>query len=272
LNDNNPDDPIFNDMWNDMNEAYSKGIKIILMVGGAGGAYIKLFNNYDIYFKLLCDTIKKHPCISGIDLDIEEEVDLLNVRKLIGDIDDEFGSDFVISMAPLCSSLMDDLPGMGGFSYKDLYNTPEGQRINYFNGQFYSGTFGINTYETIINNGYPPHKIVMGMESGDYPPSIFQNALCTVKTLKDKYNDFGGVYDWEYFDAPPDVSDPSVWIDKMYNTLYELPNSKLKNINKAFYILKKFIENKKQQLFDYIHFVKNEYKITIPDWVRTNNE
>jgi hypothetical protein len=274
LNDNNPDDKIFDDVWNDMIKAHDKGIKIILMVGGAGGAYTELFNNYEIYFGLLVDTIKKHPCISGIDLDIEEEVDLLHVRRLINDIDDTFGSDFIITMAPLAYSLMNDIPGMGGFCYKDLYNTPEGQRINYFNGQFYNGTFGINTYNKIIDNGYPPSKIVIGMQSSDYSKSIFQNALYTIKTLKNQYPDFGGVYDWEYFNAPPDT-DPTQWAKLMFEASNNI-NINI-NINKNFNNKKKccifnLIQNIKETIFDYIDLIKNEIKIPTTDWVKTHNE
>ena len=230
LNDNNPNDPIFDSVWLDMNQAHEKGIKVVLMIGGAGSAFTELFCDYDVYFKMLCDTINQYKCISGVDLDVEEYVELNDIRRLIGDINEEFGNEFIIAMAPLGSSLMDDEPGMGGFSYKTLYGTPEGQRINYFNGQFYGGSFGINTYEMAINNGYPPSKVVMGMESWDYSSSTFPNALATVRTLKSKYPDFGGVFDWEYFDAPPDPNDHSVWVvdmykathpDKNYNTSYK---------------------------------------------------
>ena len=40
-------------------------------------------------------------------------------------------------MAPVQSSLEEDAPGMGGFIYKDLWLSPEGSLIDYFNGQFY---------------------------------------------------------------------------------------------------------------------------------------
>lgn len=230
LNDHDPDDPIFNQAWKDMEAAHVKGIRVVLMVGGAGSAFTKMFSNYKTYFDLLVDTIRNHSCITGVDLDVEEEVELDDIRMLINDLDMEFchNSDpsknienFIISMAPLGESLTTDEPGMGGFCYKDLYKTPEGQRINYFNGQFYGGTFGVDCYEAAVANGYPASKVVMGMESGNYPPGIFPNALGTVRTLSKKYPDFGGVFDWEYFDAPPDLNDHSHWGVEMYKAIHK---------------------------------------------------
>ena len=50
----------------------------------------------------------------------------------------------------------------------------------------------------------------MGMESGQFDDKTFQNAL---DELKKKIRDpnFGGVFDWEYLNAPPVQSDPSQW-------------------------------------------------------------
>lgn len=267
LNDHNPDDPIFDNVWTDMNEAHMKGIKIVLMIGGAGSAFTQLFSNYDVYFKILCDTIKQYPCICGVDLDVEEYVELTDIRRLIVDINDEFGTDFIIAMAPLGSSLMDDEPGMGGFSYKTLYKTPEGQRINYFNGQFYGGSFGINTYEEAINNGYPPNKVVMGMESWDYSPSTFSNALTTVRTLKSKYPDFGGVFDWEYFDTPPDTDDHSQWAVEMYKAIYPSKFNKNKPL-----LISNNSTNYKKLIYEYFFIICRKLRQVSPDWVRTYSE
>ena len=66
-----------------------------------------------------------------------------------------------------------------------------------------------------MNNGYPPHKIVMGMESGQFTKDTFQEALKAIKDMKSIYHDLGGVYDWEYLNAPPDTKDPSQWAKLM---------------------------------------------------------
>ena len=107
------------------------------MLGGAGGAYSDLFSNFEVYYGMLKTLINTKSFICGIDLDIEEPVSLDNVKMLIQRIKKDFGPNFLISMAPIQSSLQQDYPGMGGFIYKDLYSSEVGKLIDYFNGQFY---------------------------------------------------------------------------------------------------------------------------------------
>ena len=211
LNNYPPNNKVFDSVWKDIKKAKELGIKIVLMVGGAGSAYNVLFSDFETYYPLLVKTIKEHPEIDGIDLDVEEYVSLDNIKMLINKIDEDFGKDFIISMAPIQSSLQQNQPGMGGFIYKDLYQSKEGQRINYFNGQFYSD-YSVNSYKQVINNGYPADKVVMGMISSQ----DLGNAVDVVSELSKEYSDFGGVFDWEYFDAPPSPhKNPSMWSYEM---------------------------------------------------------
>jgi hypothetical protein len=165
----------------------------------------------------LKEFISKHSdVIKGLDIDIEEGVELNDVKKLIQNIHDDFGKEFIITMAPLGGSLMYDSPGMGGFVYKELYNSEVGEYINWFNGQYY-GSYTIYDFMKTIQNGYPAEKIVMGMVSGNFPTkSSFNIALSTIKNIKEKYPDFGGVDVWEYFDSPPgNKSNPGEWSKDM---------------------------------------------------------
>ena len=52
LNDNLPDDKIFDQMWMETQDCYNQGVTIILMVGGAGGAYENLFKDFHIYYSI----------------------------------------------------------------------------------------------------------------------------------------------------------------------------------------------------------------------------
>ena len=218
LNDFTPDSHYFDKMWINIKKAYDLGIKIILMVGGAGLAFNNLFSNFEAYYKLLFDLIKSRPYICGIDLDIEEEVSLNNVKYLINRINKDFGSDFIITMAPIQNSLQTDNEGLGGFSYKELYKSNEGKRINYFNGQFYSD-FSIQSYKDAVNNGYPPSKVVMGMDSNQFSSTNFNDALNIIKNLKSIYNDFGGVFVWELFNCPPNPKYHGTWSKKISGVL-----------------------------------------------------
>jgi len=214
LNDNIPYDPLFNELWLETHEASDQGVTIMFMMGGAGLAYGELFSDFETYYPLLKTLITEKSWIKGIDLDIEESVTLDNVKMLMNRLIKDFGSDFIITMAPVSPSLMHDGSSMAGFSYKELYLSEEGKHIKWFNTQCYY-SFSKNTYDLIIQNGYPPEKIVMGMESGQFDEKTFSKAIHEVIKIKDEYPDFAGVFDWEYLNAPPDKNDPSQWAKLM---------------------------------------------------------
>ena len=200
-------------VWEELQKLYYQGVTITAMIGGAGGAYQTLFSDFDTYYPLLKNFLKSKNYITGIDLDIEESVNLENVKKLINILMKDFGEDFIITMAPVASTLMNDSTSIAGFSYKELYNSHEGQHIDWFNTQSY-GCYDFLTYDKIIKNGYPPEKVVFGMISGDFTNN-FNEALNETKKIKDTYSLFAGVYNWEYIDSPPDSSDPSQWCKEM---------------------------------------------------------
>ena len=215
LNDNLPSDPIFDTMWREVHEASDQDVTIMLMVGGAGGAYTNLFNDFETYYPMLRELLQQKTYISGIDIDIEEFVKLSDVKKFINQLKQDF-PDIKLSMAPIASSMIGDYPGMGNFSYKELYKSQEGQYIDWFNVQCYV-SFSFDTYNKIIHNGYPPEKINMGMESGQFDKTNFKVAISEVKKCIEEYPTMGGVFDWEYLDAPPEVDDPSKWCFLMKN-------------------------------------------------------
>ena len=97
-------------------------------------------------------------------------------------------------MSPIQFSLETDVPGMGGFCYKDILKT---NLIDYFIGQFYTD-FSLESYQKCIENGYPPEKIVIGMIGGQN----FGDNLDALCEIKEKYPNFCGVSIWEYFNAP----------------------------------------------------------------------
>ena len=217
LNDNLPYDKKFNNLWSETQKCAEQGITIILMIGGAGGAYTNLFNEFNIYYPQLKSFLEKNSYIFGVNLDIEESVSLVNVKMLINKLREDFGNYFFISMAPISEAMVTDNPGIGGFSYKELYNSSEGKLIDYFNVQCYD-SFSFSTYNNIIKNGYPPEKIVMGMESGQFDSKTFQNAIHEINLCLDKYPNMLGVFDWEYLNAPPNKKDPSQWAKLIKNS------------------------------------------------------
>ena len=129
---------------------------------------------------LLKKLINSKKCIKGIELDIEERVELDNVKKLLRDLKNDFGKNFILTTADFIFCKVYNSPGMGGFIYKDLFNSREGKLIDRFNVQAY-GTFTFRTYKNIIDNGYPPDKIVLGMLWNCFNKENFNNALTQLK-------------------------------------------------------------------------------------------
>ena len=209
LNNYTPGDPRFGSMWSQISECKKQGIDITLMIGGAGGGYRSLFSNYTVYYNLLKQFLNsKSGVITGVDLDIEEIVSFKDTLRLLSDIKHDFPH-MTISMSPLQFSLETDVPGMGGFVYKDIFNT---NLVDYFIGQFYTD-YSFDAFKKCVDNGYPPEKIVMGSISGQ----DFGNNLDAITEIKKAYPNFGGVSIWEYFNAPLGGSEtsyqynPNIW-------------------------------------------------------------
>ena len=221
LNNNSPYDKIFDKTWDDLLKCKKQGIKIIIMLGGAGGAFNYMFrdeNTYNECLKLLLKLINdKKDIIEGIDLDIEEYIGLDNCIRLINDLNKNLPNNFIFAMAPVADDIMSDIEGMGGFKYSDLLKTDAGKRIDYFNGQFYDYNYSLETtlddYYNSCTKIIPRDKLVLGVE---YVSNDFYDGLKNIC-----YNGcISGVYFWEY------VNIPNNFIDKVesifYDTNYDL--------------------------------------------------
>lgn len=211
LNNYHPDSPKYDIVWQDLQKLYYNGVTIMCMIGGAGGAFNNLFSDFKTYYPLLRNFLKEKRFITGIDLDIEENVKQGDVKKLINCLVKDFGEDFTITMAPVAQSLMDDSPsGFSSLNYKELYESEEGQFIDWFNVQAY-GCFNFETYDKIMKNNYSPKNIIFGMISGDFLNDNFHIALKEINMIKKTYPNFQGCDIWELVNAPPDIDDPSKW-------------------------------------------------------------
>jgi len=218
LNDNSPNDKMFDKLWYETEKLSVQNTKILLMIGGAGGAYTNLFEDFENNYKLLTELLGEKTWISGIDLDVEENVNMKDIQMLMDKLIDDFGEDFIITMAPIASTLQNDGRSIVGFNYKELYYSKQGKYINWFNVQCYD-SFSEETYTSIIKNGYPSNKIVMGMESGQFDEKTFKNVITILKNLLYKYPNMCGVFDWEYLNAPPSKTDPSLWARLIKNNV-----------------------------------------------------
>ena len=58
------------------------------------------------------------------------------------------------------------------------------------------------------------------MISGQFDAKTIHNACNEVTKIKSKWPYFGGVFNWEYFDSPPDKNNPDKWAKLMYSTIH----------------------------------------------------
>ena len=94
-------------------------------------------------------------------------MDLSQIQHLIDQLSADFGSGFLITLDPVGTDVT-KVPayGMAGFHYKDLYTSPEGSKLAWFNVQFYNGWGSISStsdYDNAVTNGFPSDKVVAGM-------------------------------------------------------------------------------------------------------------
>lgn len=124
----------------------------------------------------------KHHALDGIDLDIEEVVDLKVVRRLVLRLRQDMGPSFLVTMAPVATAMIPDprikisipvfgllpsLPHLSGFSYFRLESDAQlKQIISWYNVQFYCGWGDASStghYDMMMQAGWDPSRIVMGV-------------------------------------------------------------------------------------------------------------
>ncbi|POS88358.1 hypothetical protein EPUL_000101 [Erysiphe pulchra] len=183
------------------------------MLGGAAkGTFARLDQDeasFELYYKPLQDFVKEKN-LDGLDLDVEEEMSLSGIIRLIDRLKADFGEDFLITLAPVATALIFDDPrcNLSGFSYEAL-EVMRGNKIAWYNTQFYCGwgdMSNTNNFDQIMAHGYPANKIVIGLVTnpkngnGWISHDVLQEVLIN---LKARYPNFGGIMGWEYFNSLP---------------------------------------------------------------------
>jgi chitinase len=209
LNDDSPDHAKFDPMWSDLAAMQAKGVHVEGMVGGAAqGSFQRLDSDFATYYPKLKNVITTHH-LDGVDLDVEESMSLGGVEHLIDQLHTDFGTGFVVTLAPVATALNGG-GNLSGFSYDSLYRD-RASSISWFNTQFYCGWGTLSStsgYDGIVGHGVvPASKVVAGTltnaancGSGYVPMSTLTS---TIRTLVSKYPSFGGVAGWEYFNSDP---------------------------------------------------------------------
>ena len=221
LNDDPPESPIYAPLWEEVPVVQKAGIKVMGMLGGAAQGSFKcldgLLEQFNLFYGALLAMIRR--CgLDGLDLDVEEEMSLEGIVRLIDHLRADLGGDFIITLTPVAAALM-KLGNLSGFDYFQLEQA-RGSEISWYNTQFYNGWGHALLYPNIIDMGWSPSKIVMGLLTNPGNGSrgyIPEKDLCGILgVLSGSYPNFGGVMGWEYFNSMPGgVDQPWKWAAQM---------------------------------------------------------
>ncbi|KAL8848957.1 MAG: hypothetical protein Q9221_006051 [Calogaya cf. arnoldii] len=211
LNERPPNDDLFIPLWEDIRVLQDVGVKVLGMLGGAAhGSFQRLdgtdaeFEEYYVPFR---DMVKE--CgFDGLDLDVEEEMSLLGIIRLIDRLKTDFGEHFLITLAPVATALQGGRH-LSGFDYEAL-EVMRGHQIAWYNVQFYNNwgnLTGFEGYGGITNMGWKAEKVVAGVltnpGNGTQGWVEAEDLARTMTMLKVLFPGFGGVMGWEYFNSTP---------------------------------------------------------------------
>ena len=226
LNDQPHDAADHDRLWAEAALLRESGVRIMVMVGGwAPGTMCKLDgDDFDTYYPGFRDFLRAHD-IQGVDVDVEQDMSLAGVIRLIDALRADFGPDFDIILAPVASAMWGG-DNLSGFSYPELYRE-RGDEIDWIQIQFYSGYGSLadtRDAQRIIDLGiYPIDKLVLGVlgHPDDAQGFVEVDRVCaTLSQLAAKYPELGGVDAWEYFRAlPGGLAAPWEWVERMYDAL-----------------------------------------------------
>lgn len=143
------------------------GVRVLGMLGGAAqGSFQRLDKSdaqFEAYYIPLRDMIRRHH-LDGLDLDVEEEMSLNGIIRLIDRLKADFGPDFLITLAPVATALQ-ARPHLSGLDYEAL-EVMRGDCIAWYNTQFYNNWGRLETffdYDAILRRGWRPEKVVVGV-------------------------------------------------------------------------------------------------------------
>ena len=238
LNGLSPTSPYYSWLWSETAQLQTAGVKVMLMLGGAGSvAFNLLQQDFLGYYPPLLETLQA-TAVDGIDLDIEESfpssVSLNAVLQLLRQLAEDMGDAFTITMAPVATDFTEGrgLEGVAwNYTVLDAAATsdtrPSGKIVDWYNVQFYDGYGDPGTtddYDSIIANGWDASRVGFGLAtynlSGWYPLDVYTNV---VEKLRDRYPAFGGVDGWEYGVAGKDETAPTEpwqWVESIGEAVF----------------------------------------------------
>ena len=223
LNDDPPNAAQYDQLWEEVAIFQDVGVSVLGLLGGAArGSFQRLDGSdaeFETYYSPLAKLIRERG-LDGLDLDVEEEMTLQGIIRLIDRLKADFGSEFIITLAPVATALQ-GRQHLSGFDYEAL-EVMRGQSISFYNCQFYNGWGRLESFvdfDAILQQGWKPEKVVPGVLTN---PNLgngyidFERLKLTVAAMKQYYPGWGGIFGWEFFNSQPgDESKPWEWAEQM---------------------------------------------------------
>jgi chitinase len=106
------DDPYtaskYNVLWSEVRSLQAAGITVLGMLGGAVQGSFGLLDGDDASFNHSYSPLREMlaaTSLNGIDIDVEEPMSLSGVVRLIGRLKNDFGSNIIVTLAPVATAL-----------------------------------------------------------------------------------------------------------------------------------------------------------------------
>ncbi|KAJ5176792.1 uncharacterized protein N7482_002669 [Penicillium canariense] len=224
LNDDPPDSPKFDPLWAEVPRVKQGGVKVMGMLGGAAqGSFMRLDGSsqqFEMFYGPLLAIIRRY-ALDGLDLDVEEQMSLPGIIRLIDRLKHDMGDSFIITLAPVAAALL-GVGNLSGFDYRELEQA-RASKIDWYNAQFYNGwgpAEDPRMYAAIVAQGWSPRRVVYGLLTNPGNGSqgyVSRDKISAVLAmLVDLFPNFGGVMGWEYFNALPGAREaPWQWAAEM---------------------------------------------------------
>lgn len=211
LNDDPPDNTVYDPLWAEVPVVKEHGVKIMAMLGGAAaGTFVRLDGNqeqFERYYGPLLAMLRRYQ-LDGVDLDVEEHMSLEGIIRLIDRLKSDLGDGFIVTLAPVAAALL-GIGNLSGFDYRQL-EAARAAKISWYNTQFYNNWGPADDprmYAAIISQGWSPQRVVYGLltnpgnGSQGFVPLERMGAILAL--LMEQFPNFGGVMGWEYFNSLP---------------------------------------------------------------------
>ncbi|GAB1193088.1 hypothetical protein APSETT444_002291 [Aspergillus pseudonomiae] len=238
LNDDPPHHSMYDELWEEVPVLKQRGVRVMGMLGGAAQGSFRCLDGdqdkFERYYLPLLAMIRRHQ-LEGLDLDVEEEMSLSGIIRLIDRLKSDLGDSFIITLAPVAAALL-GIGNLSGFDYREL-ERQRASKISWYNTQFYNGWGPADDprmYAAIVAQGWSPQRVVYGLltnpgngSQGYVPREIIGPIL---GQLVEQFPNFGGVMGWEYFNSKPGEREkPWQWAAEMSLSMH------MKDLVMAFY-------------------------------------